>query len=147
MTGAIFFLIFGPVTFVLYHYLRGDLSNELMKLPIDALFPYDHTYLPAYVLTYFASCVSLYFMAYTVVSIDSFFMGMCLHIIACLNDLMDSFTQLDKYVIKLQFVLDFEFKNDINFLNSCLIFRRLKSNNEFLQKLIERLNFHREIFE
>lgn len=37
MTGALLSLIFGPATFVLYHYLNGALTREMMRLPVDAL--------------------------------------------------------------------------------------------------------------
>lgn len=37
MCGAVFFMIFGPATMVLYHYIRGTFTQEILKLPVDAL--------------------------------------------------------------------------------------------------------------
>lgn len=52
--------------------------------------------MPMYPITYIPFCVSLYFMGYTVVSIDSFFMGISIHATACLNDLSNLFTEIDQ---------------------------------------------------
>lgn len=58
-------------------------------------FPYDYKAMPAYAITYVAFCISLYFMAFAVVSIDGFFMGICLHLTGCMRDLMDMISGID----------------------------------------------------
>lgn len=52
--------------------------------------------MPAYPITYLAFCVSLYFLAFAVVSIDGFFMGISLHEIGCLQDLIDMVSDIDE---------------------------------------------------
>lgn len=51
--------------------------------------------MPAYALTYIAFCISLYFLAFAVVSIDGFFMGISLNLIGCLRDLTDMIADID----------------------------------------------------
>lgn len=38
MVGAVFFMVFGPATLALIHYVRGTLTIEMMKLPIESLY-------------------------------------------------------------------------------------------------------------
>lgn len=58
-------------------------------------FPFNHKEMPAYALTYIAFRISLYFMAFAVVSVDGFFMGISLNIVACLQDLTDMISEID----------------------------------------------------
>lgn len=51
--------------------------------------------MPAYAITYVAICVSLYFLAFAVVSIDGFFTGISMHLIGCLRDLADMVAETD----------------------------------------------------
>lgn len=37
MVGAIFFMVFGPATIICFHYFKGTLTDDVLKLPIDSM--------------------------------------------------------------------------------------------------------------
>lgn len=58
-------------------------------------YPYDHKKMPAFVYTFVASSISIYFLTFALASGDCFIMGMCQHIMACFEDVSNMFTEID----------------------------------------------------
>lgn len=109
--------VLGPITLVLFHYFNGNLNENMMRLPLESLYPYDHHKMPAYALTYVFMCIQIYFATISIVSIDCFVMGVCLNINACFNNLIQLFHNIDMSIAAGE-------KNSIlhNKLKACVIF-------------------------
>lgn len=95
LVGCLVAYIVGPAAVILVHYFTGTYTDELLRLPLDATYPYDYKQMPAYLYTYVSNTISIYFLTFSLASGDCFFMSMCQHIIGCLKDLMDMFTEID----------------------------------------------------
>lgn len=80
-------------------------------------FPFDHQRFPLYPVIYAVFCVSLYFMALTVVAIDSFFMSVCIHLRASLNDLnatINSWDAGERVNLKNRIIKSVKYHNEID---------------------------------